>query len=218
MKIRINLVGRVMLSNNYGYFKVLSQRGSYSEIQFIETGFTKTVETRSARSGEVKDPLLPFVNGVGFIGVGDFRSTIKGKATREYSRWKLMMDRCYSDNYQSRNKSYIGCEVCDYWHNFQNFAKWFVDNHPSDGLDYHLDKDLKSGGKGKLYSPSTCVFITRDENNEIAHAKSYSFTNPDGKTVEVFNLRKFCRENDLNQGCMGLVASGKRKTHKGWTT
>lgn len=41
-------------------------------------------------------------------------------------------------------------------------------------------------------------------------------TNPDGESFEIIGLSQFCRENNLSQGHMHSVASGKRNHHKGW--
>lgn len=217
MRVRKNIIGSVLKSNNYGDFEVVDQYGSYCDIKFIETGFEKTIETRRAKTGQVKDPLYPFVLGVGYLGVGSFKTSVNGKATVEYVRWKGMLSRCYDSEYQRRNKTYKNCTVCDEWHNFQVFAKWFREEYPKDGKAYELDKDLKSSIDSKVYSPETCVFITHDENNELAHAMTYRLINPQGDLIEVFNLKKFCRDNDLSQSCMSLVVRGKRKTHKGWS-
>jgi hypothetical protein len=39
----------------------------------------------------------------------------------------------------------------------------------------------------------------------------------EGEPVTVINLRKFCKENNLNATCLCLVHSGKQKSHKGYT-
>ena len=47
-------------------------------------------------------------------------------------------------------------------------------------------------------------------------AKTWTFESPQGKIVQICNLNQFCRENNLDAGNMGKVASGKTKSHKGW--
>jgi hypothetical protein len=39
---------------------------------------------------------------------------------------------------------------------------------------------------------------------------------PDGKEENILNLSKFCRENLLNPGIMGLVSRGERQHHNGF--
>jgi hypothetical protein len=48
-----------------------------------------------------------------------------------------------------------------------------------------------------------------------APAKNYKFVFND-KKIDVFNLRKFCRDNNLDQGAMTRVNSGKQIQHKGF--
>jgi group I intron endonuclease len=62
----------------------------------------------------------------------------------------------------------------------------------------------------------------RPSNNTInaaieAHQKEYTLLNPDGEIITFINMAKFCRENNLLNSKLCLVASGKIKCHKGWT-
>jgi hypothetical protein len=47
-------------------------------------------------------------------------------------------------------------------------------------------------------------------------AKDYIFLDPNENKIEIHNLSKYCRENNLNQGLMSAVSLGKRKQHKGY--
>lgn len=47
--------------------------------------------------------------------------------------------------------------------------------------------------------------------------KTYTLINPDGKEITFTNMREFCKQNDLSNSKLCLVASGKRSSHKGWT-
>jgi hypothetical protein len=42
-------------------------------------------------------------------------------------------------------------------------------------------------------------------------------TSPNGVSMNIVNLTKFCRENNLDQGNMVKVSKGIIKKHKGWT-
>lgn len=57
---------------------------------------------------------------------------------------------------------------------------------------------------------------TSQYNSEYSKAKYYIVTTPDGEEIEVFNLSKFCRENDIAQRPLWEVAVGKRKQYKGY--
>ncbi len=50
-----------------------------------------------------------------------------------------------------------------------------------------------------------------------ANQKEYTLLNPDGELITFINMAKFCKENNLSNSKLCLVASGKIKSHKGWT-
>ena len=112
----------------------------------------------------IKDYNTPSIYGVGYYGIGEFRSRFEGKQTKEYVSWICMLRRCYSKDALNRNNTYINSAVCTEWHNFQNFAKWFEENwKPWMDSSWHLDKDLLIKGN-KIYSPETCCFIPQEIN------------------------------------------------------
>lgn len=45
---------------------------------------------------------------------------------------------------------------------------------------------------------------------------AWLITNPKGQTMNIVNLRKFCKNNGLDQGNMVKVSQGILKQHKGW--
>ncbi len=153
------------------------------------------------------------VYGVGFNSGGSFKPSCNSAHTKPYSTWKSMLMRCYSEKYHAKFPSYIDCSVCDEWLDFQVFALWFTDNYKA-GMQ--LDKDIKVDGN-KVYSPSTCLFVSPFDNYEKAGAKTFNVVNPSGKPVTIYNMRKFCRDNNLNRSCMNNVVWGKAQNHKGWT-
>lgn len=130
-----------------------------------------------------------------------------------YRTWANMLERCYSDKFHVRQSTYIGCEVCDEWLTFSNFKRWMM---VQDWQGKQLDKDIRVKGN-KIYSPNTCLFVTKAENTIEARAKHYSFISPSGEVVNIYNLNEFCRNNGLNHGNMSQVHLGKLKQHKGWT-
>lgn len=85
-----------------------------------------------------------------------------------YKVWVKMKSRCYykkSECYQ--NYGGRGVSICDEWlHNPKAFVEWGLSNGWERGLQ--LDKDIipkKAGMEGLLYSPNTCCFVTRKQNN-----------------------------------------------------
>jgi hypothetical protein len=63
---------------------------------------------------------------------------------------------------------------------------------------------------------SKWYFSIIEKAKERNWCKKYRFVY-DNEKVEVFNLRKFCRDNNLDQGAMVRVNSEKQKTHKGYS-
>jgi len=43
------------------------------------------------------------------------------------------------------------------------------------------------------------------------------FNTPDGTKIKIDNLKRFCRENNLNDTAMYAVSKGNKKQYKGWT-
>lgn len=134
-------------------------------------GHTKSATVRNIVNKEVKNEYHPSICGVGYIGVGKFSAYIKGHvASQEYLIWHGMMRRCYDDEFLKNNLTYLGCSVCESWHNFQNFSEWYVGQKGySDG--WQLDKDLTVLGN-KVYSPETCSLIPREVNNLLVNSKA----------------------------------------------
>ena len=78
-----------------------------------------------------------------------------------YSAWASMLQRCYSSKFQERQPTYKGCSVSEEWLIFSVFKNW-METQNWEGKQ--LDKDLLFEGN-KVYSPETCVFVTKAVNN-----------------------------------------------------
>lgn len=217
-------VGDKFFTENYGQLEVVSINGSKNIlVRFVDTKYEKVTSSSNILTGRVKDPTAPTIFGVGFFGIGDYKfsNSETGRIVRlAYSRWNAMLRRCYSESELKKSPTYLGCTVFSGWHNFQNFAKWFIENYPNDGGSYDLDKDIKIHGN-REYHPDKCLLVTRRENvsesTKRTLAKNYTFTSPDGIAVEIRNLSEFCVKNNLSAGKMSMVNSGKRVSHFGWT-
>ena len=164
-------VGNVFKSLNSGDFKVLKYNdGKNVEIQFLKTGFEAVVQLGSIRNGNVKDPYIPSVCGVGISGT-KYPITINGRNTKEYSLWCDMLRRCYSDTYKKKHPTYEGCEVSDNFKSYEYFYEW-CQNQIGFGVNgFELDKDLLIKGN-KVYSESTCVFTPKEINQVLVKRES----------------------------------------------
>jgi hypothetical protein len=204
---------KIYTTKNNGDFRILNyNKWNDVVVEFLSTGFVTSTRSDLVLNGKVKDHTRPSVFGIGFIGVGAFRSGGGCYEKRRYKVWASMLERCYSDARQRTNPTYVGCSVCVEWHDFQIFAKWYNKNYIK---GYQLDKDIRVCGN-KVYSPDLCMFVTARDNTEKAHAKSYTFLSPLGVATCIYNLSKFCRENELNHRCMAKVYNGVARGHKGW--
>lgn len=108
------------------------------------------------------------VLGKGVYTKGKYTFGKKGHPTKEYSVWLSMLTRCYNERFLKDNETYIGCEVCEEWLDFQVFAEWFNDNYIN---GYQLDKDLIRRGN-KVYSPQTCCFVPQEINLLLVNRKN----------------------------------------------
>lgn len=209
--------GQIHDTKHNGKLEIIKYKNCHDvAVRFLDTGHITSKSSSLIRSGLAKDNLRPSVCGVGFIGVGQYKAWVNGKQTTAYQTWNNMIKRCYSVTGKDY-KYYMGkgVTVCEEWHNFQNFAEWYYDNYPNDGNKYEVDKDILKDGNNS-YCPQFCMFVIHQKNSEKAHSRVWKFTSPKCEIVEIYNLNKFCAENGLSQGKMSLVASGKRKSHKGW--
>ena len=126
----------------------------------IKNNFTYALIKR----GRVSYPYHPKIYKVGFSGIGVYKSTKGGKINKNYNTWISMLRRAYCEKHHEKYPTYKDVTVCDEWHNFQNFAKWFEENW-KDHMDssWHLDKDILSE-QNKMYSPQTCAFVPHEIN------------------------------------------------------
>jgi hypothetical protein len=157
---RTNRQGEVWTNNDEENLHILEYNGvNDCTIQFEDGTIVKNVQYHNIVSGGVKNNNRKSVFGIGYIGYGNYKASIKSKHTKCYSIWRGMLQRCYFQ-YKKFNTTYLNVNVCDEWFNFQNFAQWYEDNYVE---GWQLDKDLLSTDC-KIYSPTTCCFIPQEIN------------------------------------------------------
>jgi hypothetical protein len=169
---RTNRQGEWWVNNDGDNLLIVEYNGvNDCTIKFDDGTILKNIKYHNIISGGVKNNNRRSVFGVGYIGYGKHKASIKSKHTKCYSIWRGMLQRCYYQ-YKDFNVSYKDVVVCQEWHNFQNFAEWFEENY-IDG--WQLDKDLLSTGY-KVYSPITCCFIPQEINCLIKEQKKTAGT------------------------------------------
>ena len=139
------------------------------------------------------------IYGVGYNSKREHKSSIDSKVTPAYRAWRSMLERCYSAKLHERCPTYIGCSVANEWHDFQDFADWFV-GHRYYGLGYDLDKDILSPGN-KVYSPETCCLVPHEINSLFSdsvtargdYPRGVSFHKATGRFQAQLGANRECR-------------------------
>lgn len=112
------------------------------------------VVTRLKLLGNVKNPYLPTVHRVGYIGDGPCNRT-----GMVYKVWRKMLKDCYHAVSGAVEPGYPGDRVTLEWHNFQTFAAWY--NSQLAQFDWVISKDAHQKGN-TLYSPELCELLPAD--------------------------------------------------------
>lgn len=205
-KRRELLIGKEFETTRFGKCTVLEYENNEKvTVLFHNPISIVTCTLGSLNSGSVKNPMYPLVCSKGYIGIGKYST----KDKRPYILWKSMLERAYDTRMQELNPTYKGVEVCDEWHNFQNFAEWcygqkFFSAKDKNGRYYELDKDLLHK-ENKVYSPETCCFIPSEINRFLVKRQRYRGYTPIGVTFckERGNFIAFCTVDDVPRKYLG---------------
>ena len=112
---------------------------------------------------------------------------------KSYTCWYHMIERCYDKTLPSYiNYGGRGVMVCDEWKLYSNFKKWYDDNC-IDG--YEIDKDIKGG---MIYSPQTCIFISKEHNISEAMSRR-DYTKNSGKNNAMYKSFEYYESNPVDR-------------------
>jgi len=204
-------IGEVYPTKHSGDVKVINFLSAKEiEVYCLRDGITLITDSASIRKGRVLHSLSTTICNIGYHGDGPHLAT---ESNLTYKRWKNIINRCYSSADPNHVKYYGDCSVCEEWLNFQNFADWFESNS-FEGCQ--VDKDILFEGN-KVYSPETCICVGKTDNIVKAHAGHFKMVNPQGELVEIYNMRAYCREHNLDHRRLCYVHSGEKYSHGGWT-
>lgn len=175
-----NMVGRIYSTKGGTSCTITSYTNSKNlTVQFNDFwGYEKIACLQQLKLGSVRNPYDKTVFGIGFIGDGKHSPTDGSKATLVYEHWRSMLLRCYCSKTQKRNPTYLGCIVDERWHNFQNFAEWFLNQNYYE-CGYELDKDILVKGN-KVYSPETCCLVPKEINSTFNSREAARGNYPQG--------------------------------------
>ena len=147
--------------NKFGSKLTITEYNRYSDITIrFDNGYELKHRDYSCFKNTCRSPYCKTVYGHGYIGEGKYKTGYADAThTKQYTCWRSMIQRCYSEKYHKKKPTYKDCEVCEEWLNFQNFAKWYDENYYQiDNEQMSLDKDILHKGN-KIYSPDNCVFV-----------------------------------------------------------
>lgn len=140
------------------------------------------------------------------VGISDYPEDDPAhKYNKVWGIWSHMIQRCYADYIQFKKPTYQKVSVCEEWHRYSNFRKWYLAN-ARDGCD--IDKDLTQHGQEyKVYSPETVVFLPPQINGLLITNSRRRGIYPIG--VRHYNGRYYAymsRGNRVNK-CLGGAAT-----------
>jgi hypothetical protein len=178
-KLFINRIGEEKINKDNLKVTIINYKSwTNIDVQFEDGTILYGKSYNSFKTGKIKNPMSPTLFGLGFIGVGEYKSKLNGEHTKEYIAWINIFKRCYDEERRDENFSYKDCTVDERWHNFQNFAQWFEENYRR---NQKIDKDILVKGN-KVYSPETCRFVPIEINNLFTNRKRNRGEYPIGVT------------------------------------
>lgn len=148
--------GKIFQSKNSGDFMIV-EYFDYDKIAivFLNTGYRMLSNIRDISTGEVQDPYVPKVLGVGFVGIGPYKVDGSPYERMIYSKWRNILNECYINHIRNE---FVNPE----WFNFQNFAAWFNSEfycpYKSSMYDMVVDKDVLYPGNEE-FGPYKCVLL-----------------------------------------------------------
>ena len=83
------------------------------------------------------------------------------------------------------------------------------------GAGMTVDHENNDSGDNRRRNLS---WMTMRDNIVKQKARSYRLRNPEGCTVDIFNLAEYCRDFDLDKSNLYKVIKGLRYSHKGYTS
>lgn len=213
-------IGSIYQTHNCGSVVVLGINKDKASVRFLNTGTVKEFRACWIETGCIRDPYAKLVCGVACTG----NIKTKGHYKPYYSVWHDMINRCYNKN-NKRYNAYKNVEVCEEWLVFENFyntcksVDGFNEKTFLDGLIV-LDKDIKQRYiDKKVYSPETCLWVSKEQNNKIQDGQQKKFfgLSPSGTLYIDSNINEFSRKHNIpRQRIQDALHLRKKTVCGGW--
>jgi hypothetical protein len=130
-----------------------------------------------------------------------------------YQVWGNMLKRGHSERFKLKNPTYKDVTVCKEWHLFTTFKAWM---EQQDWEGNQIDKDLLLPGN-KIYSPETCVFVSRQVNMFLVDSGAARGEYKIGVCWDRRRGKYMARCFTGKQEYLGYFAS-EEEAHKAWLT
>lgn len=153
-------------------------------------------------------------------GCGSYKNGFYGKTHTEEVR-KMIGERTkfLHETDENFRNSRVNCGEKNGMYGSARFGKL----NPMYGKTHNKETREKMSKNIKKYyennpSPNKGKKISDEIKKKISekNSKEYKLIDPTGKVVEIKNLTKFAKDNDLSIGCLQQVVAGRNKSHKGW--
>ena len=167
--------GEIYTTNQCGELVIVKYvNNNIVHVKFLDTGYETITRAVHIRKGAVKDTSLPSVFGKGVVG-NKFPTKSGSKSTEEYLLWTNMLKRCYSENFNLKYVSYVGCTVSENFMQYTYFYEW-CNSQIGFGVEgFQLDKDILSKGN-RVYSEDTCCLVPPEINTLLTRYTKESDT------------------------------------------
>lgn len=172
---------------------------------------------------------FPVLSGIYAIIFNDGRIYV-GQAQNFKARWKRHKtdmnckrhDNPYLQNvfnkYGKESLSFVILEECELSDLAKNEQKWgdiFQANKYQYGLNSAGYFDHPTRGKRRSEETKLKIALANQSLYE-SKMREVTIVSPTGEIVHVKGIGKFCRENELAEGCFRLMLNGKQPAYNGW--
>ena len=197
--------------NNFGTLMKIVQYNNANDI-IVEFQDDYKAQVHSSygnfKKKGISNPYDKILYDVGYLGVGKYN---KKDYPKIYNAWRGMLERCYDAYFINYKRlTYKDCIVCEEWHNYQNFAKWYEENYyECNNEQMQLDKDILHKGN-KKYSPNNCIFVPKRINCLFTKTDAMRGKYPIGVYYRFKKVEQY-EYHYLEVSC-SIIENGKKKS------
>jgi len=147
--------------------------------------------------------------------LNSFYGKLHTEETKEKIRKKIL--ELYKNHDFRKTRSNFGSKNGMYGvHRMKELSPMWGKKHSKETKDIISNK-IKEWYKNNI-NPRKNQKLSNETKKKISekNSKSYKLISPFGEVIQIKNLNKFAKDNNLNVNCLYHVVSGRYKKHKGW--